>query len=85
MPVSPTSVRLEPARDERLDDFSKQTLRDRYLTPEETSPQEAYARASAAFAGDDVELAQRLYDYASKGWLSFARVRRPPRAPSPPA
>lgn len=72
MPVSPTSVRLDAARDARLDDFSLQTLRDRYLTPDETSPQEAYARASAAFAGDDEALAQRLYDYASKGWLSYA-------------
>lgn len=71
MAVSPSVVRIDPARDERLDDFSQQTLRDRYLTPEETSPQEAYARASAAFA-DDAAHAQRLYDYASKGWLSFA-------------
>ncbi|AXQ69231.1 ribonucleoside-diphosphate reductase large subunit [Caulobacter phage CcrBL9] len=54
-----------------MDDFSKQTLKERYLLPHETSPQEAYARASAAFA-DDAEHAQRLYDYASKGWLSFA-------------
>ena len=72
MTVSPSSVRLDPARDLRLDDFSLQTLRDRYLTDDETSPQEAYARASAAFCGGDEALAQRLYDYSSKGWLSYA-------------
>ncbi|UTU08942.1 ribonucleotide reductase of class Ia (aerobic), alpha subunit [Caulobacter phage J4] len=71
MPVSPASVRIDSARDSRLDDFSKQTLKERYLLPHETSPQEAYARTSAAFA-DDPEHAQRLYEYASKGWLSYA-------------
>lgn len=71
MPVSPASVRIDSARDLRLDDFSKQTLQERYLLKHETSPQEAYARASAAFADDEAH-AQRLYDYASKGWLSYA-------------
>ncbi len=71
MPVCPTSVRIDLARDQLLDDFSRQTLKERYLVAGETSPQEAFARASAAFA-DDAAHAQRIYDYASKGWFSFA-------------
>ena len=36
-------------KDKKLDKFSLDTLRDRYLWQEETSPQEAFARA-AVFA-----------------------------------
>lgn len=71
MAVSAASVRIDPARDQLLDDFSKQTLKERYLFGEEKTPQEAYARASAAFADDEAH-AQRLYEYSSKGWLSYA-------------
>jgi ribonucleotide reductase alpha subunit len=41
------------------------------MLPGETSPQHAFARASAAFADDEAH-AQRLYDYVSKGWFMFA-------------
>lgn len=43
-----------------------------YTTEEEQSPQEAYARAATAFSNGDNELAQRVYDYASKGWFMYS-------------
>ena len=38
----------------------------------ESSPQESFARAAAAFSDGDKELAQRVYDYASKQWFMFS-------------
>lgn len=58
-------------RDKLLPSFSQSTLRDRYLLAEETSPQEAFARAAEAFA-DDQQHAQRIYDYASQLWFMFS-------------
>ena len=71
MAVEPSLVRIDLTRDEKFDDFTLQTFKDRYLVPGETSPQHAFARASAAFA-DDTKHAQRLYEYVSKGWFMFA-------------
>jgi ribonucleoside-diphosphate reductase alpha chain len=71
MAVDPSAVRIDLSRDNLFDAFTLQTYRDRYQLPDETSPQHALARASAAFA-DDVDHAQRLYDYVSKGWFMFA-------------
>lgn len=64
-------MRINYERDDLLDEFSLKTLGDRYLLPEETSPQEAFARAAITFA-DNEEHAQRLYDYASQHWFMFA-------------
>tara|TARA_R110002126_G_scaffold118405_3_gene258480 strand:- start:1694 stop:3376 length:1683 start_codon:yes stop_codon:yes gene_type:complete len=47
-------------------------MRDYYMHEHENSPQEAFARASVAYCKYDLELAQRIYDYASKGWFMFA-------------
>lgn len=71
MPVSPNEVVIDLARDELLSVHAIETLQDRYLVAGETSPQQAFARAAAAFA-DDISHAQRLYDYASRGWFMFA-------------
>jgi ribonucleoside-diphosphate reductase alpha chain len=38
----------------------------------EESPQEAFARASLAYCAEDLELAQRIYDYVSQGWFMFS-------------
>ena len=62
---------IDYSRDNLLEEFSIKTLKDRYLLPHETSPQEAFARAALTFADDDAH-AQRLYDYASKHWFMFA-------------
>jgi ribonucleoside-diphosphate reductase alpha chain len=58
-------------RDELLTDFGKTTLKDRYLLPEEESPQDAFARAAKAFSDND-EMAERIYNYASKLWFMFS-------------
>lgn len=71
MPVHPSQIVIDLGRDSLLSAHALETLQDRYLTGEETSPQQAYARASAAFA-DDTAHGQRLYDYVSKGWFMFA-------------
>ena len=65
------SVKIDFSKDELLDEFAHATLRDRYMVGDETSPQEAFARAAMAFA-DDEDHAQRLYDYVSKLWFMFA-------------
>ncbi len=65
------SVKIDFSKDKLLDDFAHATLKDRYMVGDETSPQEAFARAAMAFADDD-EHAQRLYDYVSNLWFMFA-------------
>ena len=62
---------IDYSRDNLLGEFSIKTLADRYMLPEERSPQEAFARAAKAFS-DDEEHAQRIYDYASQHWFMFA-------------
>lgn len=71
MAVEPRAVRIDLSRNNHFDAFTLQTYEDRYQLPGEPSPQEALARAAAAFA-DDEDHAQRLYDYVSKGWFMFA-------------
>ena len=62
---------MEYSRDNLLTDFGKKTLQDRYLLPEETSPQDAFMRAAKAFSDND-EMADRIYNYASKLWFMFS-------------
>src|SRR5690606_32379447 len=58
---------IDYTRDELLTEFGKETLRDRYLLPEE-GPQDLFARVAGAY-GSNEEHAQRLYDYMSKLWF----------------
>lgn len=62
---------IDYSRDELIDQYAMRILKDRYLMPEEKSPQDAFARAAKAFA-DDQAHAQRIYDYVSKQWFMFA-------------
>lgn len=64
-------IELDYNRDELLTDFGKTTLKQQYCLENETF-QQAFARAAIAFSGGDNELAQRLYDYSSRLWFSFA-------------
>lgn len=57
--------------DSRLSQEAIDIMRDRYMLPSEKSPQEAFARAAKAFADND-DHAQRIYEYAAKGWFMFA-------------
>ena len=43
-----------------------------YKKPNETTPQETFARGAACYSFGDHELVQRIYDYASKHWFTFA-------------
>ena len=69
-------IEIDYSREDNLNKFSIETLKDRYLTKEETHAQEAFARASVYGATyqeyTDYDLAQRLYDYSSKGWFGFS-------------
>ena len=71
-------IEIDYSREDDLNNFSLETLKDRYLSNErgETHAQEAFARASvygATYQGyTDFSLAQRLYDYSSKGWFGFS-------------
>jgi ribonucleoside-diphosphate reductase alpha chain len=71
MSIPPNEVVIDLGRDARLTRHAVETLQDRYLVGEETSPQEGFSRAAAAFA-DDEDHANRIYDYVSKGWFMFA-------------
>lgn len=64
-------MNIDHSRDFLLTEFGKATLKDRYMIPGESSPQEAFARAAKAFADDDNH-AQRMYDYASNLWMMFS-------------
>lgn len=43
-----------------------------YKKAHENSPQESFARAATSYCFGDYAFAQRIYDYASKGWFTFA-------------
>ena len=62
---------LDLSRDDNLTNFGKATLEDRYLKPNETSPQHAFLRASTAFSSNEAH-ATRMYGYASKQWVGYA-------------
>ena len=51
-------LKIDYSKDSLLTEFSKHTLKDRYMVWDENSPQEAFARAAEAFA-DDEDHAQR--------------------------
>ena len=65
--VSPADIKIDVSRDANLTEFGKKTLEDRYLLKDETF-QGMFARVSAAYA-DDLDHAQRLYDYMSQLWF----------------
>ena len=60
-------MQVDHTRSENLTDFSKATLTDRYLLPEE-EPQDLFARVAKRYSNDDSH-AQRLYDYMSNLWF----------------
>lgn len=64
-------IEIDYSRDELFDILGMTRLRDSYMKPEEKSPQDRLAFVSAMFASNQ-EHAQRMYDYASKHWVSYA-------------
>ena len=65
------TIKIDYSRDKLFDEFGIMTLEDRYMVADETSPQQAFARAAKVFSDDD-DHAQRLYDYVSNHWFMFA-------------
>ena len=65
------NIEMDFSRDGLFDDLGKTRLKDSYMREDEQSPQERFAYVSTAFASNQ-EHAQRLYDYASKHWLSYS-------------
>ncbi len=75
-------ITIDLDRDNILTDFAKNLLINYYMNEDESSPQESFARAAVAFSGDltndpdtisyDLNKAQKIYDYASKGWFMFS-------------
>jgi len=64
-------IEIDLSRDELFDKLGVQRLQESYMKEDETSPQHRFAFVSKQF-GSNIEHAQRLYDYASKHWLSYS-------------
>jgi ribonucleoside-diphosphate reductase alpha chain len=64
-------IKINLKRDILFDELGIKRLKDSYMKEEETSPQHRFAFVSKAF-GTNKEHAQRLYEYASKHWLSYS-------------
>ncbi|HAG52452.1 MAG TPA: ribonucleoside-diphosphate reductase subunit alpha [Alphaproteobacteria bacterium] len=61
------NIKIDNSRDDLITQFGKETLKDRYLMPDE-SFQDRFANVACAYADDEAH-AQRIYDYMSKHWF----------------
>ncbi len=64
-------IEVDYSKDSLFDEHGLKRLRESYMLDTEQSPQERFAFVSRAF-GSNPAHAQRLYDYASKHWLSYS-------------
>jgi len=64
-------ITIDPNRDTLFDELGAIRLKESYMMDGEISPQERFAYVSKTFSSNP-EHAQRLYDYASRHWLSFS-------------
>lgn len=69
--MSNTDVKINLTRDNLFDELGKIRMKESYMKDDEVSPQERFAYVSKMFASNP-EHAQRLYEYSSKHWLSYA-------------
>lgn len=65
------TVKTDPARDALFDELGLMRLRESYMKAGEESPQERFRFVAEQF-GSNPAHAQRIYDYASRHWLSFS-------------
>ena len=65
------TVKIDLSSDALFDELGLIRLRESYMRPDEQSPQERLAFVAQQFASNDAH-AQRIYDYASRHWLSFS-------------
>ena len=61
------TIKIDRSKDEKLTDFGKATLSDRYLGQNE-SYQDLFARVASIYADDNLH-AQRIYNYISNLWF----------------
>ena len=61
------TIKIDRSKDEKLTDFGKATLSDRYLGENE-SYQDLFARVASTYADDNLH-AQRIYNYISNLWF----------------
>ena len=64
-------IKVDYSRDSLFDALGLIRLKESYLRDDEISPQDRFAFVSNKF-GSNPEHAQRLYEYSSKHWLSYA-------------
>jgi len=65
-------ITIDRTKDKDLSEQAYKLLKDYYCNKDEDSPQQSYARAAVAYCDGDLQLAQRIYNYVSKGWFMFA-------------
>ena len=61
------TIKIDRSKDEKLTDFGKATLNDRYLGQNE-SYQDLFARVASIYADNNLH-AQRIYNYISNLWF----------------
>lgn len=71
MIIEYNGLTIDLSRDSMFSDSGLLRMKDGYLMDDETSPQQRFANVSVAFSSN-IEHAQRLYEYSSKMWLSYA-------------
>ena len=64
-------LQIDLGRDDLFDKLGVQRLKESYMREDEESPQHRFAYVSKKF-GSSPEHSQRLYEYASKHWLSYS-------------
>jgi ribonucleoside-diphosphate reductase alpha chain len=69
--VLDNGIEIDLSRDKLFDELGMIRLKESYMADHEESPQERFAHVSSQFATDKYH-AQRLYEYSSKHWLSYA-------------
>lgn len=74
-------MNIDYSKDSLFDAHGIARLRDSYMRPEETSPQDRFAYVAKTFSSNDTH-AQRMYDYMANHWwsnstpiLSFGRTK----------
>lgn len=65
------SGQIDYTADHHMIEAGRETVKDRYLVQQETSPQDAYMRCATAFASNDSH-AVRMYSYFKKHWAGPA-------------
>lgn len=66
-----SGIDVDTTFDALFDEYGLKRLRDSYMTPDEKSPQERFAKVCVRVA-TDAEHARRLYSYLSRHWLSLS-------------